>query len=208
MNIYAEPGSKVIFLNKHGYESQREYALVCGLEEGGVYTVRHTEISQSSTIVYLYEFATGFNSVMFEDFMEEDFMEEEFLDTGPDFCQLGELPTEPYGSFLANAQGAGDFQVEVVNVNNKMTICAEEGAIYITKEQAAKFFGFTELDAEQQLYVDIKNALKYKDSSKTVEQKIDSYRWNGQNYDVTTVWVPVVEASINFNLIHNYRIKP
>lgn len=140
MNIYAVPGSKVIFLTKHGYESQRDYALVCGLDEGGVYTVRRTEISQSSTLVFLEEFATGFNSVMFEDFMEE-----EFLDTGPDFCQLGELPTEPYGSFLANAQGAGDYQVEVVKVNNKMTICAEEGAIYITKEQAAKFFGFTEI---------------------------------------------------------------
>ena len=203
MNIYAVPGSKVVFLNKHGYESQRDYALVCGLEEGGVYTVRHTEVSRSSTLVYLYEFATGFNSVMFEDFMEE-----EFLDTGPDFCQLSELSTEPYGSFLANAQGAGDYQVEVVKVNDKMTICAEEGAIYITKEQAAKFFGFTELDAEQQLYVDIKNALKYKDSSKTVEQKINSYRWNGQNYDVTTFWVPVDESSINFNLIHNYRTKP
>lgn len=203
MNIYATPGSKVVFLNKHGCQFQRDDAILRGLEEGGVYVVRRTEVGQSSTAVYLEDFAYGFNSVMFEDFMEE-----EFLDTGPDFCQLSELPTEPYGSFLANAQGGGDYQVEVVKVNDKMTICAEEGAIYITKEQAAKFFGFPELDEEQQLYVNIKNALKYKDSSKTVEQKIDHYQWNGTNYTVTSVWVPVEESSINFNLIHNYRVKP
>jgi hypothetical protein len=137
MNIYAIPGSKVVFLNKNGYEFQRDYANACGLEEGGVYIVRGTNVGQSSTLVYLEGFTTGFNSVMFDNFMEE-----EFLDTGPDFCQLSEFPTEPYGSFLANAQGEGDYQVEVVKVNDKMTICAEECAIYITKEQAAKFFGF------------------------------------------------------------------
>jgi hypothetical protein len=68
MNIYAEKGHKVVFLNKNGTESQRLSARKKGLIEGRVYTVESTEIGGYSTGVYLKEFPGYlFNSVMFAD---------------------------------------------------------------------------------------------------------------------------------------------
>ena len=58
-------------------------------------------------------------------------------------------PIEPVVSeqFTAMAQGEADYSVDVIPVECAeygilMCICSEEAAIYITKEQAAKFFGF------------------------------------------------------------------
>ncbi|ODA07335.1 MULTISPECIES: hypothetical protein [Paenibacillus] len=68
MNIYAEKGHKVVFLNKNGTESQRLGARKKGLIEGHVYTVESTEVGGYSTGVYLKEFpGYSFNSVMFAD---------------------------------------------------------------------------------------------------------------------------------------------
>lgn len=49
--------------------------------------------------------------------------------------------------FTAMAQGKVDYSVDVIPVEcaeygTLMCICSEGAAIYITKEQAAKFFGF------------------------------------------------------------------
>ena len=51
-------------------------------------------------------------------------------------------------SFIAMAQGEVDYGVDVICINSEefgdmMTIMAQEGAFYITKDQAHKFF-FTE----------------------------------------------------------------
>ena len=49
--------------------------------------------------------------------------------------------------FLAQTQGIVDYSTDVIPVdpycdgNVLMTICAIEGAIYITKQQAMNFFG-------------------------------------------------------------------
>ena len=50
--------------------------------------------------------------------------------------------------FKAMAQGKCDYSVDVMPIPSKeygtmMCVCSEEAAIYITKEQAAKFFGFS-----------------------------------------------------------------
>jgi len=47
------------------------------------------------------------------------------------------------------AQGKVDYELEVIRVYTKqsgdmMTIVTEEGAIYVTKEQAMKFWGLVE----------------------------------------------------------------
>lgn len=49
--------------------------------------------------------------------------------------------------FKAMAQGKTDYSVDVMPVKSTeygtlMCVCSDEAAIYITKEQAAKFFGF------------------------------------------------------------------
>lgn len=51
--------------------------------------------------------------------------------------------------FQAMAQGKSDYSVDVMPIGSKeygtmMCVCSEEAAIYITREQAAKFFGFTD----------------------------------------------------------------
>ena len=46
--------------------------------------------------------------------------------------------------FTADAQGEHDYTVPVFEVNNDMVIGTEDGAVYITKEQAMKFFGLVE----------------------------------------------------------------
>lgn len=56
--------------------------------------------------------------------------------------------------FRAMAQGEVDYTVEVVAIANRketpMTICAQEGAIYITKAQAMAFFGLVDpVEAEK-----------------------------------------------------------
>jgi hypothetical protein len=51
--------------------------------------------------------------------------------------------------FKAMAQGRVDYSVDVIpvesngNFGTMMGICTEEGAVYITKQQAKEFFGFS-----------------------------------------------------------------
>lgn len=55
-----------------------------------------------------------------------------------------------YKPFLAQTQGVTDYSTDVIPLaprgdeNVIMTICAIEGAIYITKQQAMDFFGLTD----------------------------------------------------------------
>lgn len=61
-------------------------------------------------------------------------------------------PRFPFLSFKALAQGEVDYAVDVIHTRlpgqgDRMTICAQEGAIYITREQAKAFFGLTEFPA-------------------------------------------------------------
>ncbi len=61
---------------------------------------------------------------------------------------LPSIPQAKGDSFIAIAQGACDYSVEVIPVGREdekfgqmMCLCTQEGAIYITKEQAKAFFG-------------------------------------------------------------------
>lgn len=71
MDIYAQPGSKIIFANPdNGYRYHQEQCAK-HLREGGIYTVSRTDVGSCSTDVYIKE-APGipFNSVMFDDYEE------------------------------------------------------------------------------------------------------------------------------------------
>ncbi len=55
--------------------------------------------------------------------------------------------------FEASAQGKCDYKVDVIPIKDvhgqpMMCICADEGAIYVTEEQAKKFFGLEEYAME------------------------------------------------------------
>ena len=55
-----------------------------------------------------------------------------------------------YQQFTALAQGRTNYEIEVIAITPSigdtplMTVCATEEAIYITKEQAMKFFGLVD----------------------------------------------------------------
>lgn len=60
--------SQVMFMNRGGYESDRESALKSGLVPGGIYTIRYIDIGSWSSDVFLKEFpGQGFNTVMFKE---------------------------------------------------------------------------------------------------------------------------------------------
>lgn len=65
MNIYAPPGSEVRYLDKNGYDIQRENAKKAGLVKGEIYIVSDIEVGRSSSVVFLEGFKDGFNTVMF-----------------------------------------------------------------------------------------------------------------------------------------------
>lgn len=70
MNIYAEYGHRVVYLDANGYSIEREYARKAGLVRGGIYQVAYTDVYSSSTDVCLIGYNGLFNSVMFEDYEE------------------------------------------------------------------------------------------------------------------------------------------
>lgn len=73
MNRNSPPGTKVIFDNEGGYESDRKHALDAGLIIGATYTVASTDVRGSSTSVHLREFPRRFfNSVQFALHQERD----------------------------------------------------------------------------------------------------------------------------------------
>ncbi len=67
MNIYARPGTKLIFAHpNYGYNYDRAHAAK-HLTPGKTYTLKRTDVGRSSTRVYLEEIPdTWFNSVQFE----------------------------------------------------------------------------------------------------------------------------------------------
>lgn len=69
------------------------------------------------------------------------------IDCGEAGCAAGKcgtagcLPSKTQAAFMAHASGERvDFQVEIISVNGQMAVCTEEYPVYITKEQAMKFF--------------------------------------------------------------------
>lgn len=65
LNINAKPGTKVIYLGKNGYDSEREFANKF-LKKEKEYTVSRIDIGNWSSLIYLDEIpGKGFNSVMF-----------------------------------------------------------------------------------------------------------------------------------------------
>lgn len=55
------------------------------------------------------------------------------------------IPTNPETGFKVMVQGVADYQLEAVPISCEdfgvmICICSEEGAIYITKDQAKAFF--------------------------------------------------------------------
>ncbi|MDO8558373.1 MAG: hypothetical protein Q7S09_04280 [bacterium] len=68
MNIYAKPGSRVVFSHpNNGYPGDQKNAQR-HLQVGHTYTVERTEVHSFSTRVFLQEVpGTFFNSVLFED---------------------------------------------------------------------------------------------------------------------------------------------
>ncbi|MCH6198612.1 hypothetical protein MMU07_03405 [Aquiflexum sp. LQ15W] len=66
MDIYTPPGQKVRYINRHGHDSEREFANL-HLQEGAVYTLLRSKLFKFRTEIYLEEFPEmPFNSVMFE----------------------------------------------------------------------------------------------------------------------------------------------
>lgn len=70
MNIYAKNGDKVVYLDDHGYEVDREYARKNGFVKGQLYTVAYTNVSGSYTSVRFQGMEGTHNSVMFEDYVQ------------------------------------------------------------------------------------------------------------------------------------------
>jgi len=65
LDIYAEPGTKVKFLNKNGYEIERSNAAQ-HLNTDDIYTVSNIDIGNFNSLVELEEFkGKYFNTVMF-----------------------------------------------------------------------------------------------------------------------------------------------
>lgn len=69
MNIYADPGSLVRYLGKHGHDYEREAANKI-LTAGQTYTVKSIEVHGWVSYVTLEEVDDDFNTVMFEDAMQ------------------------------------------------------------------------------------------------------------------------------------------
>lgn len=70
---------------------------------------------------------------------------EAIIQPEPDF----HVPAAQKGSFHTWAQGKADYLVQVFPVDEQMVIAAEEGAIYISRQQALGFFGADQLCREQ-----------------------------------------------------------
>lgn len=61
--------------------------------------------------------------------------------------KTGDLPEAAYAPFKAMAQGRVDFEVDAIYVNTNdygplMALAGTEECIYVTREQAKRFFGF------------------------------------------------------------------
>lgn len=93
MNIFkATKGSKVCYMDRGGYDKEREWANK-HLVKGQVYTIDRIEIHQSSTTVYLDEVPDhGFNSMYFNDVFEEK--------NGIDYGRIHQLTNAEFTHFV------------------------------------------------------------------------------------------------------------
>ena len=65
--LEVEPGDKVRFLNRNGYECEPINAVSDGLVEGGIYTITGINIGGWCSELFIAEFPRrGYNTVMFE----------------------------------------------------------------------------------------------------------------------------------------------
>lgn len=65
-------GKRVCYLNRNGYDSQREYAARQGLTEGMVLTVKRCSVGSCSSEYTFYEVNGSYNTVMFEEVIDVD----------------------------------------------------------------------------------------------------------------------------------------
>jgi hypothetical protein len=72
MSLDAKKGDKVVYLDRGGYESDREFARLLGLVKGEIYTVDSVDADSFTSDVYLVEVPSRpFNTVMFDDYKED-----------------------------------------------------------------------------------------------------------------------------------------
>jgi hypothetical protein len=72
MDIYSKPGTKIVFINKNGYDHERESANKI-LKVGQIYTVESIDVRSFVSYVKLEEVpGKGFNTVMFERIVQEN----------------------------------------------------------------------------------------------------------------------------------------
>ena len=65
--FFAPAGTKVVYLDENGYDSDKEYAHRAGLQKGKMYTLSGMEIGGSHSTLWLEEFPDkSFNTVMFK----------------------------------------------------------------------------------------------------------------------------------------------
>jgi hypothetical protein len=77
MSSLNPPLTQVIYLNRQGYDSDREEANQY-LKEGEIYTVLHAEQTDDYTYFLVEYPSVGFNSVMFEPIGWEETYENDF----------------------------------------------------------------------------------------------------------------------------------
>ncbi len=66
MDIYTKPGNIVIFLDKNGYDSERENAKKEGLIKDNEYVVEYIDVGNWTSYVRLKGFKNYYNTVMFK----------------------------------------------------------------------------------------------------------------------------------------------
>ena len=82
MDIMSKPGTKVKFLNRNGWDHERDAANEI-LNIHDTYTVKYIRIGSWKSYVQLIEFPTSsFNTVMFENVGEYEVYADDEIDTG------------------------------------------------------------------------------------------------------------------------------
>lgn len=82
MDIMSKPGTKVKFLNRNGWDHERDGASEF-LNTHDTYTVKYIRIGGWTSYVQLTEFPTkSFNTVMFENVGEYEVYTDDEIDTG------------------------------------------------------------------------------------------------------------------------------
>jgi len=160
MNIYAEPGDRVVFANPtHGYPSDKERCAT-HLEVGETYTVDYTDVSGCHTDVCLHEFpGIIFNSVMFEDFVEG-------MIANP--SDMGDIDCVLDGTNQIDASVSPDM-IDDMNILTK-SVDGDEVIFWEEARASAKL-----IDVNVQLGDTLKRTEELLESYQTALNKIDDY---------------------------------